>query len=167
MSARAPISTVLGDMLAAAGTEHVTLDWLLGRMGGRSIGIVLLLLSIFGLLPGVPIRGAPFGGAIALRRAGTALAGAFRSPALDDARRGDQARCGGQCAAAERGSACSGATEQRASRACDHAYRLRLSGRGRRITVRCIGHRIDGVSKLSRQQPGHGTGAGCDLQEMS
>ena len=53
MSARAPISTVLGDMLAAAGTDHVTLDWLLGRMGGRSFGLVLLLLSIFGLLPGV------------------------------------------------------------------------------------------------------------------
>ena len=40
-------------MLAAAGTEHLTLDWLLGRMGGRSFGLVLLLLSIFGLLPGV------------------------------------------------------------------------------------------------------------------
>src|SRR6478752_762646 len=53
MPARAPISTVLGDMLAAAGTEHLTLDWLLGRMGGRSFGLVLLLLSIFGLLPGV------------------------------------------------------------------------------------------------------------------
>ena len=45
--------TVLGDILAAAGTEHLTLDWLLGRMGGRSFGLVLLLLSIFGLLPGV------------------------------------------------------------------------------------------------------------------
>jgi hypothetical protein len=53
MSARAPISTVLGDMLVAAGTEHLTLDWLLGRMGGRSFGLVLLLLAIFGLLPGV------------------------------------------------------------------------------------------------------------------
>ena len=53
MSARAPISTVLGDMLVAAGTEHLTLDWLLRRMGGRSFGVVLLLLAIFGLLPGV------------------------------------------------------------------------------------------------------------------
>jgi hypothetical protein len=53
MSARAPISAVLGDMLAAAGTGHLTLDWLLDRMGGRSFGLVLLLLSIFGLLPGV------------------------------------------------------------------------------------------------------------------
>jgi hypothetical protein len=40
-------------MLAAAGTDHLTLDWLLRRMGGRSFGLVLLLLSIFGLLPGV------------------------------------------------------------------------------------------------------------------
>jgi hypothetical protein len=53
LSARAPISVVLGDMLTAAGIEHLTLDWLLGRMGGRSFGLVLLLLSIFGLLPGV------------------------------------------------------------------------------------------------------------------
>jgi hypothetical protein len=53
MSARAPISAVFGDMLAAAGTDHLTLDWLLRRMGGRSFGLVLLLLSIFGLLPGV------------------------------------------------------------------------------------------------------------------
>ena len=53
MSARAPISTVLGDMLVATGTEYLTLDWLLGRMGGRSFGLVLLLLAIFGLLPGV------------------------------------------------------------------------------------------------------------------
>jgi hypothetical protein len=53
MSARAPISAVLSDMLAAAGTDHLTLDWLLRRMGGRSFGLVLLLLSIFGLLPGV------------------------------------------------------------------------------------------------------------------
>lgn len=53
MSARAPISAVLGDILAAARTEELTLDWLLGRMGGRSFGLVVLVLSIFGLLPGV------------------------------------------------------------------------------------------------------------------
>jgi len=118
--------TVLGDILAAAGTEHLTLDWLLGRMGGRSFGLVLRLLSIFGLLPGasafaavllmIPaiqmllarpgpcisppasqasIPGAPSGTAGALCRAHATLAGAFRSPALDDARRDSQARCGG------------------------------------------------------------------------
>jgi hypothetical protein len=40
---RAPNSTVFGDMLAAAGTEHLTRDWLLGRMGGRSFSLVLLI----------------------------------------------------------------------------------------------------------------------------
>jgi hypothetical protein len=53
MSKPAPISTVLGDMLDAAGADHLTLDWLLERMGERSFGLVLLLLSVFGLLPGV------------------------------------------------------------------------------------------------------------------
>jgi hypothetical protein len=53
MSKPAPISTVLGEMLGAAGAEHLTLDWLLERMGERSFGLVLLLLSVFGLLPGV------------------------------------------------------------------------------------------------------------------
>src|SRR5690242_11091867 len=172
MSARAPISVVLGDMLTAAGTEHLTLDWLLGRMGGRSFRLVLLLLSIFGLLPGVSAlaavllmipaiqmllaRSTPaFPRRLRSRRfearrlaallryvvAGTPLAGAFRSSALDDASRGDQARRWGQRAAVERRSSCSGATEQRSSRACDHDERLRLSGRGRRITMRCIDHR--------------------------
>jgi hypothetical protein len=40
-------------MLDAAGADHLTLDWLLERMGERSFGLVLLLLSVFGLLPGV------------------------------------------------------------------------------------------------------------------
>ena len=40
-------------MLHAAGAEPLPLDWLLGRMGERSFGLVLLLLSVFGLLPGV------------------------------------------------------------------------------------------------------------------
>ena len=53
MLKRAPISTILSEMLHAAGAEPLTLDWLLGRMGERSFGLVLLLLSVFGLLPGV------------------------------------------------------------------------------------------------------------------
>jgi hypothetical protein len=53
MLKHAPISTVLSEMLHAAGAEPLTLDWLLGRMGERSFGLVLLLLSVFGLLPGV------------------------------------------------------------------------------------------------------------------
>lgn len=53
MTARAPTSVVLDDMLSAMPAQHVTLDWLMGRLGDRSFGIVLLLLAILGLLPGV------------------------------------------------------------------------------------------------------------------
>lgn len=53
MSKPAPISTVLGDIFGAAEAEHLTLAALLGRLGERSFGLVLLLLSMFGLLPGV------------------------------------------------------------------------------------------------------------------
>lgn len=53
MTTRAPTSVVLDDMLSAAPTEHVTLDWLMGRLGDRSFGLVLLLLALLGLLPGV------------------------------------------------------------------------------------------------------------------
>ena len=45
---RLPTSVVLHDLLGAASAERVTLGWLLGRLRGRSFGIVLLLL---GLLP--------------------------------------------------------------------------------------------------------------------
>jgi hypothetical protein len=47
---RLPTSVVLHDLLGAASAERVTLGWLLGRLRGRSFGIVLLLL---GLLPGL------------------------------------------------------------------------------------------------------------------
>jgi hypothetical protein len=53
MLKRAPISTILSEMLHAAGAEPLTLDWLFRRMGERSFGLVLLLLSVFGMLPGV------------------------------------------------------------------------------------------------------------------
>jgi hypothetical protein len=54
MLARTPTSAVLDGLLGEAPAEHVTLDWLIGRLGDRSFGIVLLLLllAIFGLLPG-------------------------------------------------------------------------------------------------------------------
>ncbi len=52
MLARTPTSAVLGGLLGEAPAEHVTLDWLMGRLGDRSFGIVLLLLAILGLLPG-------------------------------------------------------------------------------------------------------------------
>ena len=53
MLARTPTSTVLEGLLGEAPAEHVTLDWLMARLGDRSFGIVLLLLAIVGLLPGV------------------------------------------------------------------------------------------------------------------
>jgi hypothetical protein len=52
MLARTPTSAVLDGLLGEAPAEHVTLDWLMGRLGDRSFGIVLLLLAIVGLLPG-------------------------------------------------------------------------------------------------------------------
>jgi hypothetical protein len=53
MAARAPTSAVLDDLLGGAPAGQVTLDWLLGRLGDRSFGVVLLLLALLGLLPGV------------------------------------------------------------------------------------------------------------------
>jgi hypothetical protein len=53
MTKRPPTSVVLDDMLSATPAEHITLDWLMGRLGDRSFGIVLLLLALLGLLPGV------------------------------------------------------------------------------------------------------------------
>jgi hypothetical protein len=53
MAARAPTSAVLDDLLGEAPAGQVTLDWLLGRLGDRSFGVVLLLLALLGLLPGV------------------------------------------------------------------------------------------------------------------
>jgi hypothetical protein len=53
MLARTPTSAVLEGLLGEAPAEHVTLDWLMGRLGDRSFGVVLLLLALLGLLPGV------------------------------------------------------------------------------------------------------------------
>jgi hypothetical protein len=50
-----PTSAVLDDLLGDAPVEQVTLGWLLDRLGGRSFGIVLLLLALLGLLPGVSV----------------------------------------------------------------------------------------------------------------
>lgn len=52
MEMHRPTSAVLHDLLGEAPAEQVTVDWLLARLGDRSFGIVLLLLGIFGLLPG-------------------------------------------------------------------------------------------------------------------
>jgi len=53
MAARPPTSTVLDGLLGPEAPERVTLGWLLGRLGDRSFGVVLLLLALLGLLPGV------------------------------------------------------------------------------------------------------------------
>src|SRR5215207_7945173 len=53
MTARVPTSVVLDDLLEGAPAEHVTLGWLVGGLGDRSFGVVLLLLALLGLLPGV------------------------------------------------------------------------------------------------------------------
>jgi hypothetical protein len=53
MTERAPTSVVLDDLLGQDAPEQVTLGWLMGRLGERSFGIVLLLLALIGLLPGV------------------------------------------------------------------------------------------------------------------
>ena len=53
MTARAPTSVVLADLLGHQAPEQVTLGWLLDGLGDRSFGVVLLLLALLGLLPGV------------------------------------------------------------------------------------------------------------------
>lgn len=54
MTLRPPTSFALEAMLDAIhAEEHVTVEWLMERLGDRSFGILLLLLAILGLLPGV------------------------------------------------------------------------------------------------------------------
>ena len=53
MTERLPTSVVLHDLLGHASADAVPLSWLIGRLGNRSFGIVLILLAILGLLPGV------------------------------------------------------------------------------------------------------------------
>ena len=52
---RMPTSTVLGDLLRHASTETITLAWLMGRLGERSFGLVLLLLGLLATLPGASV----------------------------------------------------------------------------------------------------------------
>lgn len=53
MSLRTPVSAVLDGLLRDMPEEQVTLEWLMGRLGDRSFGLLLLLLALLGLLPGV------------------------------------------------------------------------------------------------------------------
>nr|WP_283949788.1 exopolysaccharide biosynthesis protein [Limobrevibacterium gyesilva] len=52
-SPRVPTSTILQDLLLHAPEETVTLGWLMGNLGDRSFGIILLLLGLLASLPGV------------------------------------------------------------------------------------------------------------------
>ena len=49
----APTSTLLQDLLAHDSDETVTLGHLVGKLGHRSFGIVLLILGLLAILPGV------------------------------------------------------------------------------------------------------------------
>ncbi|MBL8669085.1 MAG: exopolysaccharide biosynthesis protein [Alphaproteobacteria bacterium] len=51
--ARVPTSVILQELLRDAPGDRITLEWLLGRLGERSFGIVLLLIALVGLVPGV------------------------------------------------------------------------------------------------------------------
>ena len=51
MLKRAPISTILSEMLHAAGAEPLTLDLLLGRMGERSFGLAYCFCRSSGCCP--------------------------------------------------------------------------------------------------------------------
>jgi hypothetical protein len=53
MNPRAPTSVVLDGLLGHEAPEQVTLGWLMGGLGDRSFGVVLLVLALLGLLPGV------------------------------------------------------------------------------------------------------------------
>jgi hypothetical protein len=53
MTERALTSVVLDGLLGPEAPERVTLGWLVGGLGDRSFGVVLLLLALLGLLPGV------------------------------------------------------------------------------------------------------------------
>jgi hypothetical protein len=50
---RIPTSTILQNLLLHAPHETVTLGWLMGHLGRRSFGIILLLLGFLACLPGV------------------------------------------------------------------------------------------------------------------
>ena len=53
IDSRAPISTILQNLLLQTADETVTLGWLMRRLGRRSFGIILLLLGLLACLPGV------------------------------------------------------------------------------------------------------------------
>ena len=55
MTVHLPTSQILHDLVGDAPADSVTLDWLMGRLGDRSFGVVLLLLALVGVLQGVSV----------------------------------------------------------------------------------------------------------------
>lgn len=53
LCARVPTSVILEQLARDAPAGEITLDWILGDLGERSFGIVMLLIGLIGLLPGV------------------------------------------------------------------------------------------------------------------
>ena len=54
-----PTSAMLDRLFDAAPSQHVTLEWLMQRLGDRSFGVVLLLLALLSALPGVSVVAGP------------------------------------------------------------------------------------------------------------
>lgn len=52
MATRIPTSVLLDGLLRDARTDRVTLGWLVKALGERSFGLVMLLLSLLGVMPG-------------------------------------------------------------------------------------------------------------------
>jgi len=52
---RLPTSVVLEKLSADAQDEHVSLGWLIGNLGERSFGIVILILGLVALVPGASV----------------------------------------------------------------------------------------------------------------
>lgn len=49
---RVPTSAIIEDLLSKARSDHITLAWIVGQLGERSFGIVMLLIALVGLVPG-------------------------------------------------------------------------------------------------------------------
>ena len=59
MKVRIPTSALFEGLLRDADAERVTLGWLVGRLGDRSFGLVMLLLALLGAMPGASAIVAP------------------------------------------------------------------------------------------------------------
>jgi len=55
MKSRVPTSLVLKDLLDGAPADHVTVAWLLESLRERSFGMVMLIMSIIGIVPGASL----------------------------------------------------------------------------------------------------------------